>query len=83
MKLTQYLDLEGHGAATDLAKKIGGHSSDVSSWSTGTRPVPVKFAVAIETSTNKQVTRQDLRPDDWHLIWPELITPSQATTQEA
>ncbi len=26
----------------------------------------------IERATNGQVTRKDLRPDDWHLIWPEL-----------
>ena len=23
------------------------------------------------------VTRQDLRPSDWHKIWPELATPSK------
>jgi len=23
-------------------------------------------------ATNGQVTRRDLRPADWHLIWPEL-----------
>ncbi len=26
----------------------------------------------IETESNGQVTRKDLRPDDWHVIWPEL-----------
>jgi DNA-binding transcriptional regulator YdaS (Cro superfamily) len=29
--------------------------------------------VAIEQVTNGAVTRKDLRPDDWHLIWPELV----------
>lgn len=28
--------------------------------------------VAIERETRGQVTRRDLRPDDWQDIWPEL-----------
>lgn len=28
--------------------------------------------VQVERATDGQVTRRDLRPDDWHLIWPEL-----------
>jgi DNA-binding transcriptional regulator YdaS (Cro superfamily) len=28
--------------------------------------------VGLELATNNQVTRRDLRPDDWQLIWPEL-----------
>lgn len=31
------------------------------------------YCVAIERATNGQVTRKDLRPDDWRLIWPELV----------
>jgi len=34
---------------------------------------------AIERATNGAVRRQDLRPDDWHLIWPEL---AERTEQE-
>ncbi len=41
--------------------------------SIGLRPVPVAKCVAIEKATNGEVTRKDLRPNDWHLIWPELI----------
>lgn len=28
--------------------------------------------VAIERATFSEVTRKDLRPDDWQSIWPEL-----------
>lgn len=35
------------------------------------RPNPI-LCVAIERATCGAVTRRDLRPDDWHLIWPEL-----------
>lgn len=29
------------------------------------------------------VTRRDLRPDDWHLIWPELAKPARKTKEAA
>ena len=32
-----------------------------------------ELCVAIEQDTGRAVMRWDLRPDDWHLIWPELI----------
>lgn len=38
------------------------------------------LCVLIERATGGQVTRKDLRPDDWQDIWPELAQP---TTQEA
>lgn len=31
------------------------------------------LAVAIERETGKKVRRWELRAEDWHLIWPELI----------
>lgn len=33
-------------------------------------------AAGVERATNGEVTRRDLRPDDWRLIWPELVTSS-------
>ncbi len=35
--------------------------------------VPAEYCVAIEQATEAAVTRRDLRPDDWHLIWPDLV----------
>ncbi len=34
--------------------------------------VPAEYCVAIEQVTGGDVSRRDMRPDDWHLIWPEL-----------
>ena len=34
--------------------------------------IPIVRCVQIEKLTNGAVTRKDLRPDDWHEIWPEL-----------
>lgn len=30
------------------------------------------LCTAVERATRGDVTRRDLRPDDWHVIWPEL-----------
>lgn len=78
MNLSQYFEARGRGAAAQLAEAIGAHSSDLSNWTSGQRPVPVKFAVAIELATSKSVTRKDLFPDEWHLIWPELAEKAAA-----
>ncbi len=37
----------------------------------------------IERATNGAVTRRDLRPDDWHEIWPELATTNPSTEPAA
>jgi DNA-binding transcriptional regulator YdaS (Cro superfamily) len=58
--------------AVRLASKLGVTPGFVSQWRTGVRPVPIAHCVAIEKATQGMVTRKDLRPDDWHLIWPEL-----------
>ena len=38
----------------------------------GNRPGSAKRAVMIEIASGGRVTRQDLHPDDWPEIWPEL-----------
>lgn len=37
----------------------------------------VVVCVSIERETHGQVTRKDLRPDDWQDIWPELAISEQ------
>jgi DNA-binding transcriptional regulator YdaS (Cro superfamily) len=59
--------LEGLGKLLDVTKGA------VSQWKLPGRQVPEKHCVVIERETKGAVTRKDLRPDDWHLIWPELI----------
>lgn len=43
--------------------------------------------VLVETASRGAVRRWDTRPDDWHLIWPELIgvdgAPAVSTEQAA
>lgn len=38
----------------------------------GHRAASAKRAVLIEIASAGQVTRQDLRPNDWPEVWPEL-----------
>lgn len=70
MKLDQYC--VSHGSKSDLAALLNVPSQLIYQWAKGIREVPVIRCTAIEQATNGEVTRKDLRPDDWHLIWPEL-----------
>ena len=71
MKLHTYVSLQ-RGRAAWLARAIGVSPVMISQWVSG-KPVSVTSALAIERATDGAVVRWDLRPTDWHLIWPELV----------
>lgn len=71
MNLRDYIKAR-RGRAVELAGQIGVDPVLIRQWST-IRPVPVARCVAIEQATGGAVKRQDLRPDDWRQIWPELV----------
>ena len=75
MKLADYTSLE-RGGQLRLATALGVPPQLVYQWAAGVRPVPIPRCPAIERATHGAVTRRDLRPDDWHLIWPELAATS-------
>lgn len=62
------------GGQSALAEKLGLSPQAVYQWAKGSRPVPPDRCVDIERVTAGAVTRRDLRPADWHRIWPELVT---------
>jgi DNA-binding transcriptional regulator YdaS (Cro superfamily) len=62
------------GSQKSLADALGVTPATVNQWVSGSRPIPVERCPAIERATSGEVTRRDLRPDDWWLIWPELVT---------
>ncbi len=70
MDLNSYL-IE-HGNAVGLAREIGVPPPNLSEWRNGKRPVPVEHAVSIERITSGSITRQELRPNDFWRIWPDL-----------
>jgi len=66
------------GSILKLAEIVGLRPSAVSNWlARGTTPNPA-YCSAIERATNGAVRRQDLRPHDWWLIWPELAEQKEA-----
>lgn len=67
------------GGKSSLARAIGVSPQMVSQWARAVKPkpIPVTRCIAIEQATGGEVTRKDLRPDDWHLIWPEFIAANE------
>lgn len=45
----------------------------------GQRSPGEKLSVALERESGGAVTRQSMRKDDWHLIWPELAQQKETT----
>lgn len=75
MDLKSYTNQLPHGGSIDFAKKLGitaVYLSQLASRQDDRLPSP-SLCVRIEAESSKAVTRPELRPDDWHLIWPELI----------
>jgi DNA-binding transcriptional regulator YdaS (Cro superfamily) len=62
------------GNASRLAASIGVSLSYLSQLKDKDKTISPKRCVQIEEATDRQVTRQDLRPEDWADIWPELKT---------
>ena len=72
MKLKPYIHVLPYGGAKKLAEKLGISSSYLSQIASGrVLPAP-SLCVLIERATNGDVPRQDLRPQDYADIWPEL-----------
>lgn len=72
MDLPTYIDQTGAKKA-ELARALNVSPALLHQWVAKIRPVAPQHCPAIEAITDHQVTRMDLRPNDWHLIWPELV----------
>lgn len=82
MNLSNYLSQE-RGRQAALAKAIGAHAPDVSRWADGKRPIPFEYGADIEIATGGLVTRQEMFPEDWQRLWPELAPSCAATASTA
>ena len=80
MNISQYIKLE-RGNAASLAQKLNISPSYLSQLAVVNASISPARCVEIEQATNGQVTRKDLRSDDWQAIWPELATPQPAPSQ--
>lgn len=73
MTLKEYFSAH-YGSQQKFADALGVSVGFVSHMATGRRPVPIAYCAQIEKITGGQVTRRDLRPNDFAEIWPELAT---------
>lgn len=72
MKFVDHLKSLPPDQREELARQCGTSVGHLRNMSYGYRPCSPELAAAIERHTQGAVTRQELRPTDWHLIWPEL-----------
>lgn len=81
MDLKNYL-IESDTKKAEFARAINVSAALLHQWIEGIRPVAIQHCPAIEKQTGGKVTRKELRPDDWHKIWPDLAAaqvPRRAT----
>jgi DNA-binding transcriptional regulator YdaS (Cro superfamily) len=84
MNLKDYFASANSLSVTQLATALGlNGTAQLRQWThgySGRRP-DAKYCVLIERETCGAVTRRDLRPEDWSLIWPELAETHNANEQ--
>ena len=66
------LACEATGGQALMAAHLGISPAQDNQWCKGLRPVPLEYCLAIARASGGQVTRADLRPDDYWEIWPDL-----------
>lgn len=62
----------------DFAEKVGTSVGHLTNFCYGYTKLAAKVCVAIERESSKAVTRQEVCPDDWMAIWPELVVEKAA-----
>jgi DNA-binding transcriptional regulator YdaS (Cro superfamily) len=74
MKLKKYLESLPRGGIGDFAEKSGISPIYLSQLASeqDDRVPSAELCVVIERMSGYVVSRQELRPKNWHLIWPEL-----------
>lgn len=84
MTLKEFIKSLKTGEAKKFAANLGVSPSFLSQMASGNSPVSPVRALMIEAETGGHVTRRELRPNDWDLIWPEYtrITPPSSHKYE-
>lgn len=78
MQLKEYFAKAERGKQKELAKLLGISKSHMSQMVSGVTAISEERCVIIENFTDGLVSRKDLRPNNWALIWPELSGKSEA-----
>lgn len=85
MDLRTYTDNLPRGGMSAFAQLLGItpiYLSQLAARQDGRLPSP-ELCVRMEVESARSLRRWDLRPDDWHLIWPELIGTDGAPAAQA
>ncbi|NSX14992.1 helix-turn-helix domain-containing protein [Cupriavidus taiwanensis] len=73
MQLLDYINSLSTDQQEAFAEKCGTSMAYLRQVAYGNRVCREKLASKIEGASDGLVTRQELRPDDWQEIWPELV----------
>lgn len=68
--------IDAAGGPSKLAAGLGVTAQAVCFWRDGKRRLPFDHGPAIERLAGGVVTRQQLFPNDWRRVWPELAQTS-------
>ncbi len=72
-KLIAYINSLDEAGRMSFASRVGTSIGYMRKRVSIGRPLSAERCVAIERETNGVITRKDLRPNDYRLIWPDLI----------
>ena len=74
LKLTDSAIIDLLGGTTKVAKLVGVSPNAVSMWRKNNIPASqyAFLGATLEKESHGLITRKDLFPQSWHLIWPEL-----------
>lgn len=79
MKLNDYLKLLDRAARDAFAASCETSPGHLRNVAYGYRRCAPELAALVELHSQGQVTRRELCPDNWQIVWPELVT-TQPTT---
>lgn len=82
MQLSEYLAGE-RGRVVRVAKEVGIAPAFLSQISNHIRPAPAVHCRPIVKATGSAVQLWDLRPNDWHRLWPEAADDPAAPEMPA
>lgn len=66
--------IEEAGGPTKCARSIGGTTQSWCFYRDGQRPLPERYGARLERLAGGRVTRAQMWPNDYAVIWPELAT---------
>lgn len=80
--LKKHLSQFSREARQEIAERCGTSLGYLTNVANGYKQCGPLLAAVLESEFAGAVTRRDLRPNDWMLIWPELAKKQRRTTNQ-